>query len=377
MHPWRGRSRPPQPELPLRDPDAVLGDRHPQVIACENFFGAPVRRFDGVKAKAEAPRGWGAAWLENLPLAGLSHGEVEAQGGGYVDNGLVWHLEIERGEIRGVVLGSQLYAQQLRIRPLELVEEAQLVEACRDRVPSTRHLLQGHVPSDLLARLAKPGALIPGAEVVEARCSCGAPGPCKHVLAILLAVAHRLETRPEELFRLRGTNVEVLKGLLPTGFSQPAPARRVPEAQFDSVFDLRLERPEARPEAAKARNSDPLGAFEQPPPSSGEAETEAPAPKPAPEPEPEPDPALDASGGGWLDEEDDDEDETVFGGHPTEAAPEELLEVTRTDLLDLGLPSHRIQRWLSDGTLVRTPKRGQYQLTAEAWQIIEPMLPTD
>lgn len=395
MHPWRGRSRPPQPDLPLRDPDAVLGERHPQMVACESFFGRPVRRFDGVRSEVNdiGPSAWGRAWERHVSrFRDLERLLDEART--RVENGLVWHLQIDRAEILGIVLGSQLYAQKIAVEPLSRERERRLMEACQGRVSESQDLLAGRLDAELMAALAAPaGGLLPSRNEMRFTCSCGEPMPCKHVAAVLFAVAVRLGERPIQLYVLRGTDPVVLKGLLPPGLSQPPPApeKLVAPEQLAEVFDLRLDRRLEPPEPEIARpQEDPLAVFLARPKPEPEPEPAAATPEPAPEP-PRPIVRADEAAGSWLDEDWDDEDEDeddmdteVFGGpgpSPVSVSStedgEDMLEIGRTDLLDLGIPSHRIQRWLADGTLLKTSKRGRYQLTPEAWSAIEPLLPSD
>ena len=391
MHPWRGRSRPSQQDLPIRDPDTVLGDRHPQMIACEAFLGRPVRRFIGVRPESESPvvNPWALAWLKHCATI-PQIGERLARGKSYLDNGLVWHLEIDRGEARAIVLGSQLYAQRLTLSPLSRADEAHLIEVCSGQVHRTERLVSGHLPSNVFAQLTDPSSgLFPRPDQIKFSCSCDEEAPCKHSIAALIAIAHRLNEQPGNLFLLRGTEPEILKGLLPAGLSRPAPEEKnlIAFEQVEDVFDLRLDRQEYEDEVAATKDSeeDPLGSF------LGDKEAEPSTEQPPPVQAKEPVVARSRrDSGSWLDDDwDEDEDEAdidaeVFGGSgpspvsvTTSGEGEDVLEIGRADLLELGLPSHRIQRWLSDGTLLRTNKRGQYQLTPDAWIAIEPLLPSD
>ncbi|MEO1228498.1 MAG: SWIM zinc finger family protein [Myxococcota bacterium] len=384
MHPWRGRSRPPQQELNMQDPDAVLGERHPQVIACETFFGAPVRRFEGVTPQVEPLEGWARAWDLHQPFGLKFDDEQIRQAHHYLDSGLVWHVDVLRRQVRGIVLGSQLYAVEIDVAPIPDVTEAELIEALEGRVNSVRDVTWARMDDELVGALGRPGALVPEKGEVRARCSCANRNPCKHAAAVLLALGHRFSVKPGEIFRLRGTSAEVLRGILPPGMSKPPPSseRIIDLETVANVFDLRLEIP-PEPELVEAPRPDPLADFLEHAPKEEPARVEALEP---PTPPPQPPPAPARAAGGWLDDDwddDDSSDDEVFGGSlPTQVSVgsidgEEILEIGRADLLELGLPSHRIQRWLSDGTLVRTPKRGQYQLTPDAWAMIEPLLPSD
>lgn len=382
MHPWRGRSRPPQQELNMRDPDAVLGDRHPQVIACETFFGAPVRSFKSVRSQEEPLEGWARAWDEAQPFGLKLDDEQRTEGRGYLEKGLVWHIEVLHGQVRGIVLGSQLYAIELDVATMRNSTEAELIEALDGQARSVQDVTWARLEDKLVESLGRSGALVPERGQVRARCSCANRNPCKHAAAVLLALGHRFATHPAEIFRLRGTSAEVLRGILPVGMAKPAPPldRVLAFEAAEDIFDLRLEIP-PEPELVESPPDDPLANFLEGKPEPEAKETKAPPPPP-----PEPPPPASPPSSGWLDDDWDEEDaaeDEVFGGSlPAQVSVgsidgEEVLEVGRADLLELGIPSHRIQRWLSEATLLRTPKRGQYQLTPEAWAMIEPLLPSD
>ncbi len=390
MHPWRGRSRPTQNHLPLTGPEAVLGERHPQMVACENFLGHPVKKFQAVRTDGPVAvrTAWARAWgrrMETVPR----FVELLPAARRYLEGGHIWHLEVRRGEIHAILLGSQLYAQKITVRPLTREQEAVLIEACRGRVQDTPDLLAGKVPESAAFALTRPdGGLIPGAHLIEATCSCeeGRAGNlCRHSVAVMVAMAARIAEKPRALFALRGTDPEVLKGLLPAGLSTPPPAEVLLEAEVAQIFDLRLEQPRL-PEVEEAPHQvvDPLAAF------LGREENPQRESRRVPTPMP-PAAVSEPVVGSWLeddwgdDEEDDDLESEVFGGGSgpspiqvaTDADGEELLEIGRSDLIDLGIPSHRVQRWLTDGTLIRTPRRGRYQITPDAWSAIEPLLPSD
>ncbi|MBX2814075.1 MAG: hypothetical protein KTR25_19855 [Myxococcales bacterium] len=406
MHPWRGRSRPSQQDLPIRDPEAVLGERHPQMIACEAFLGRPVRQFRGVRPNGDDARlnhPWARAWsrhMANLPeLAG-----VISEANALVENGEVWHLEIDQGEarteVRTIVLTDQLYAQQLIIEPLSRETEAKLIDICRGRVHLTEQLITGLLPVEVFQQLIAPDSgLFPTIDVLQSNCSCGEPKPCIHIAAGLLGIAYRLNERPGRLFALRKTKPEVLKGLLPPGLSRPPPPieEQIPGDQIPVVFDLRLDRGEYETELAAAvqATSNPLEQCDEKSKAETKADEQTPTLTPATPPAPPPRPRANVGQQSWLDDDwddddDDDDDDAadidteVFGGSGPSPSPvsiatsgegADVLEIGRADLLDLGLPSHRIQRWLAEGTLLRTDKRGQYQLTPDAWAAIEPLLP--
>lgn len=386
MHPWRGRSRPPHSDIPVKDPEAALADRHPQLVACESFLRKPVKAFDPIKGEGELPdpSPWGNAFRDFVarlpafePFAELAEERARS--------GLVWHVEHSRGEIRSIVLAEQLFAQRIGMQPVSREHEATLIERCSGGARSSADLVRGRVSDEVFAALTDPAeGLFPQPEEIELECSCGAKhAMCEHIATALYGTGYRIDERPKVFFTIRGTNPEVLKGILPAGLSRaPVPSEQcVPEENLAEVFDFRLDRPEVTEMVGEDEGGeDQLEVlFNRPPPADAEGfEVETAERSTAP-----------AEQGSWLDddwdddpdEDSDDMDAEVFGGpgpSPIQIASgeegEDVLEIGRADLLELGIPSHRIQRMLSDGVLLKTPRRGKYQLTPEAWAEIEPLL---
>lgn len=378
MHPWRGRSRPPQSNLPLKDPETALAERHPQLVACETFLERPLRVLEGEDGDEPTVRAadWARSWrvsLEEWDALGPHRDDAHEL---LLDGGL-WHLTVGPGEIAGIVREDRLYAARINLPALGSRAEAALVEELEGKIPTAQALVAGDVSHEVRSRLLEgEEGLLPPLSRARWKCQCGSRKVCVHVAALLIGSAIRITRRPAQLFRLRRTSPEVLRGLLPDEVNQPLPDGATPldPAEVAKVFEFRLYVPEPLPE------------LDAPPPAAP-AVPEPVAPEPA--------------GDGWLSDDWDEDDGPVFGGStetivtpepsktpapvaevvpaaPVEAeasASEDLPEVGRADLLDLGLPSHRIQKMLADGRLVRTERRGRYQLTPEAWEEIEPLLP--
>ena len=350
MHPWRGRSRPPQSNLPLGTPAEVLSERHPQLVGCETFLERPVRSFLPAAAPHREPRN---PWARALSGALERHGSFGSQreaGLTLLQQGAVWHLAVEDGEIVGIVRDERLFPVRIALPVLGRHAEASLIDALEGRVESVEALLSGAVPDEVVSVLAASGALVPQLERMRARCQCPERGFCAHAAAVLLGLPLRVEEEPEVLFRLRRADPEVLKGLLPAALRHkpPAEAPVLPEDEVAQLFDLRLYRPRplpAPPEPERAVASD-----------STDAEVASPGPTEAPQ-----------SAAAAREPRAREASDT---GLPTDAP----ADIGRADLLELGLPSHRIQKMLTDGLLLRTGKRGRYHLTDAAWEIIEPLI---
>ena len=56
-----------------------------------------------------------------------------------------------------------------------------------------------------------------------------------------------------------------------------------------------------------------------------------------------------------------------------DAATDEPLLISRKELIEVGVPTSRIHRWLSTDLLLATDRRGVYELTPEVWVHLEPM----
>jgi uncharacterized Zn finger protein len=147
---------------------------------------------------------WGKAWCENLERYS-DYANRLPRGRSYVRNGSVIDLQIERGRVKAIVSGSDVYRVTIDIQTLPKATWARIKEDCARSVSSLIDLLQGRFDQGVMERLtSRDGGLFPRPTEVKLKCSCPDwAGLCKHVAATLYGIGARLDSEPELLFTLR------------------------------------------------------------------------------------------------------------------------------------------------------------------------------
>jgi uncharacterized Zn finger protein len=148
---------------------------------------------------------WGQAWCENLE--GYSDFDNRLpRGRTYVRNGSVIDLQIERGLVKALVSGSDIYHIKIEIKPLGAATWKAIKHDCGQSIDSLLDLLQGRFAKSTMERLCRPqDSLFPAPKEIKFQCSCpDSATMCKHIAAVLYGVGSRLDNSPESLFTLRG-----------------------------------------------------------------------------------------------------------------------------------------------------------------------------
>jgi len=147
---------------------------------------------------------WGKSWCENLEHYSDFANRLP-RGRTYVRNGSVMHLGIERGSVRALVSGSELYEVEISIRPLGKQQWKSICEDCGGAIDSLVELLQGRFSNGVMERICRQRAvLFPSPDEISMTCSCpDGAYMCKHVAAVLYGIGARFDEQPELLFRLR------------------------------------------------------------------------------------------------------------------------------------------------------------------------------
>src|SRR3954447_22582986 len=199
---------------------------------------------------------WGKAWCTNLE--GYSDfANRLPRGRTYVRNGSVVDLKIEKGRIKALVSGSELYTVQIEIAALPQKAWQVVKELCAGKIGSLVELLQGKLSSAVMeAGTDRSEGLFPKPKEIKMRCSCpDYAGMCKHLAAVMYGVGNRLDSSPELLFLLRGVDhAELIEQAIPTASpmakgSAPTIASEDLGAIFGIEFD---ESPAAEPPTSKA-----------------------------------------------------------------------------------------------------------------------------
>ena len=147
---------------------------------------------------------WGRAWCDNLEQYSDFANRLP-RGRTYVRNGSVVDLQIEAGKVRAIVGGSDVYKVRVSIKTLAKPIWTRVKRDCAQGIDSLIDLLQGRFEDGVMKRLTHPeDGLFPRPKEIEMDCSCPDWAVlCKHVAAVLYAVAARLDTEPQLLFTLR------------------------------------------------------------------------------------------------------------------------------------------------------------------------------
>ncbi len=160
-----------------------------------------------VEGRKIAASFWGKAWCDNLESYQDYANRVE-RGRSYVRNGAVIDLRIGPREVRAKVIGSEIYAILITIKPLPAAAWASICADCAGRVDSLVELLQGKLSKPVMERVCRQAdGLFPKPGDIKFSCSCpDGASMCKHVAAALYGAGARLDAEPDLLFRLRAVD---------------------------------------------------------------------------------------------------------------------------------------------------------------------------
>lgn len=147
---------------------------------------------------------WGHAWCENLERYSDFSNRLP-RGRTYARNGSVVDLQIERGRVKALVSGSELYHISIAIKTLAKPAWKRIKQDCSQSIESLFDLLQGRFDRAVMERLTQPqSGLFPQPSEIEMDCSCpDYAGLCKHLAAVMYCIGARLDSAPELLFVLR------------------------------------------------------------------------------------------------------------------------------------------------------------------------------
>jgi uncharacterized Zn finger protein len=202
-------------------------------------YGRTRRVKGGIQARSK--RGafgetwWGRRWMETLESF-----DVEsrlARGRSYARSGQVLTLEIEAGEVRATVQGSQPKPYTIRIRLAVFPEAAweKVAAGLRDEPALAARLLAGELPAEIEGVFAKAGLSLFPARSKDLDGSCSCPdwsNPCKHLAAVYCLLAEEFDRDPFLLFALRGRERDALLATLTGGegmTAEEAPPALPPE----------------------------------------------------------------------------------------------------------------------------------------------------
>ena len=156
---------------------------------------------------------WGKAWNRNLERY-ADYANRIGRGRSYVRHRAVLDLQIEKGKVRALVMGSgrDPYKIDVTIKPISKARWTELKKAAAHKLGSLQELLAGRFPDSLAEIFTTPEkGLFPTPKEIAFDCSCPDwADMCKHVAAVLYGIGARLDEDPGLLFTLRKVNVQDL-----------------------------------------------------------------------------------------------------------------------------------------------------------------------
>lgn len=209
----------------------------------------PIRSDRGIRARGggkgrAGSEAWSTRWLAALAaLAPQQSGRI-SRGRGYARQGQVLELAQGKGGIEALVQGSRPRPYRVRIGLPAFAPRLRetLAEVVGREAGHQASLLAGALSMELAAACAEAGAPLlpeqPGD--LEQSCDCPDPTrPCKHLVAVHVLLAERLDDDPLLLLRLRGVDPAALlrtaQAAAPAAPDQPLP-------EDDSALDEDLAR---------------------------------------------------------------------------------------------------------------------------------------
>jgi uncharacterized Zn finger protein len=198
-----------------------------------------------LEGRAIAKTFWGRAWCDNLERYSDFANRLP-RGRTYVRNGSVVDLQIEAGEVKAYVSGSEIYQVAVKVTPVSKKRWHSICADCAGAIDSLVELLQGRFSKGVMERLCQQGnGLFPSPTEIKLSCSCPDwASMCKHVAAVLYGIGARLDRQPELLFKLHKVDEKELiakagKGL-PLGGKTLAPEKTLGSEDLSAIFGLEM-----------------------------------------------------------------------------------------------------------------------------------------
>ncbi len=213
---------------------------------------SPVR----IEGRNIASTFWGQAWCTNLESYSDFSNRLP-RGRTYVRNGSVVDLQIEKGRIKALVSGSELYEIKIDIAALPKHHWQTLKKQSAGQISTLVELLQGKLSKAVMALVTdRNQGLFPKPAEITMRCSCpDYAGMCKHVAAVMYGVGNRLDSSPELLFLLRGVDhLELIEQAIPaapTGAKSGTPT--IASDDLSAIFDIEIDDVPVEKKSARTR----------------------------------------------------------------------------------------------------------------------------
>jgi uncharacterized Zn finger protein len=194
-----------------------------------------------IEGRTIASTVWGKAWCKALEAQADLANRL-GRGRSYVRHNCVIDLQLKGREVRALVQGTELYHARIDFTQLPEARWRKVVEACSGKIGSMVELLQGKISRGVMEVVAHPeDGLFPKSGEMKLSCSCpDSAWMCKHLAAVLYAIGNRLDTRPEQLFALRGVDPGELLTSAPRVASKVAGYQEL-EGDLSEIFGDALD----------------------------------------------------------------------------------------------------------------------------------------
>lgn len=166
-----------------------------------------------IEGRTIAKSWWGKAWNNNLTKYADFSNRL-SRGKSYVTHGCVIDLQISKGSIKALIMGSgrSVYKANISINPLNKIQWAKIKKSASGNISSMADLLVGKFPKEMEELLSnKSAGLFPAPSEFFPQCDCPDYSKfCKHLAAVIYGIGNRLDSDPSLLFMLRGVDPKEL-----------------------------------------------------------------------------------------------------------------------------------------------------------------------
>lgn len=188
----------PGPDRRLRRPDGPRRVRH----------GIRLKRKEGLETLPPTAR----RWLDLVEHAASLDARI--LGLEYAMAGQVASFAIVPGAVEALVQGRapRPYTVRIECRMLDRNEWDQVIGSMAQEALFAAKLLAGELPSTIEAPFEAAGRTLVPIDRTELTwsCPCGEESPCKHLVAVAMLAAERIEVDPPVLLALRGLPIDRL-----------------------------------------------------------------------------------------------------------------------------------------------------------------------
>jgi NAD(P)-dependent dehydrogenase (short-subunit alcohol dehydrogenase family) len=159
-----------RPYLPVAK-RRILAARELEKLKKKGHIVSPVV----IEGRTIARNFWGKSWCENLERYS-DYANRLPRGRTYVRNGSVVDLQIECGQVRAMVSGSDIYSVRIEIGTVSQARWKAICKDCLGSIGSLVELLQGKLSKNVMELVCREGdGLFPSPREIKMTCSCPQP----------------------------------------------------------------------------------------------------------------------------------------------------------------------------------------------------------